>query len=71
MPGFNASHIYNSPGTYTITLTVTNDLNQSSSVSAKITIGADNRRPIYVNRPTGNDGNNGSTPALAVNSRPH
>jgi PKD domain/RTX calcium-binding nonapeptide repeat (4 copies) len=68
LPGFNATHIYTTPGTYTITLTVTNGIYQASTVSAKITIGADTRRLIYVNSATGSDNNNGSTPGSAVQS---
>jgi hypothetical protein len=68
LPGFNATHIYTTPGTYTITLTVTNALYQTSSVSAKVVISADTRRPIYVNTASGNDNNNGLTPGSAVQS---
>jgi hypothetical protein len=60
LPGYNASHVYTNAGTYTITLTVTNNLHQTSSVSNTVTIHADNRRAIYVNAATGNDNNNGS-----------
>ncbi len=61
LPGFNASHIYTNPGTYTITLTVTNDLNQVSRVSSSVWIGADNRKVIYVNANSGNDSNSGTS----------
>ena len=42
LPGFNASHIYTTAGTYTISLTVTNELHQSSTVSCSVTIQGDN-----------------------------
>jgi hypothetical protein len=66
LPGFNAAHIYNTPGKYTITLTVTNGIRQVSSVSATINIAADSRRDIYVNSATGNDNNNGSSQSQPV-----
>src|SRR5439155_16326281 len=55
--GFNASHVYDNPGTYTIKLTVTNALGKTSVVSQQLTIGADNRRIIYVDSSNGSDGN--------------
>jgi hypothetical protein len=61
LPGFNASHIYTKAGTYKITLTVTNDLNQVSTVASTVTIGADNRKIIYVNASSGNDNNSGTS----------
>ncbi len=64
--GFNASHVYATPGTYDVTLTVTNINGKTSTASAKVVIAADARRPIYVNAATGDDANNGTTPALAV-----
>ena len=38
--GFNASHIYTTAGKYNLTLTITNDLGYTSTVSAPITIAA-------------------------------
>jgi PKD domain/RTX calcium-binding nonapeptide repeat (4 copies) len=64
--GFNASHVYNNPGTYTITLTITNDLQKVSVVSAQVTIAADSRTQIYVDSAHGSDSNNGSSPSQAV-----
>jgi hypothetical protein len=64
--GFNANHIYENAGTYTITLTVTNNQWKSSTVSAQVTIAPDLRKSIYVNAATGNDANSGSTPGSAV-----
>ncbi len=66
LPGYNASHVYNNPGIYTITLTVTNDLHNVSVVSAQITIAADSRTQIYVDSVNGNDSNNGSSPSSAI-----
>ncbi len=65
LPGWNASHIYDTPGTYTITLTITNQLGKTSTLTAQVTVTADTRRSIYVDN-AGNDANNGATPATAV-----
>ena len=66
LPGFNAAHIYNTPGTYPITLTVTNYLHQSSTVSMNITISPDTRRLIYVDSVHGSDNNSALTPGSAI-----
>ena len=66
LPGYNASHVYANPGTYTITLTITNDLHKVSTVSAQVTIAADSRAQIYVDSVNGNDDNNGSSPSSAI-----
>jgi PKD repeat protein len=68
LPGFNASHVYDNPGTYTIKLTVTNEAGKTSTVSQQLTIGADNRRVIYVDSSIGNDSNDGSSPSSAIRS---
>ncbi len=65
MVGFNAAHAYTKPGTYTITLKLTNDAGKSDTVQTKVTIAAANRHAIYVS-PDGNDANNGSSTANAV-----
>jgi PKD repeat protein len=65
--GFNAAHVYTSPGTYTVTLTVTNAAGLSSTATTQVTVNADNRTDLYVS-PTGNDANNGLTPGTAIQS---
>ena len=66
LTGYNASHVYTTAGTYAVTLTVTNVDGKSSTATAQVTIAADTRTKIYVNAATGNDANNGLTPATAV-----
>ena len=61
--GWNAGHIYNNPGTYTITLTITNVNGKTSSLSANVTVGANTRRTLYVDSIYGNDSNNGLSPS--------
>jgi PKD repeat protein len=58
LTGWNASHIYDNPGTYTITLTVTNELGLSSTAATQVTITPSTRTTIYVNN-YGNDANSG------------
>ena len=64
--GWNAGHIYDNPGTYAITLTITNVNGKSSSLSASVTIGASTRKTIYVDSVYGNDNNNGLTASSPV-----
>ncbi|MEA2709748.1 MAG: hypothetical protein QOF78_2349 [Phycisphaerales bacterium] len=65
LTGFNAAHMYDKAGTYTITLKVTNSAGKVGSVSTKVTITDATRRYVYVS-PTGNDANTGRTTNAAV-----
>ncbi len=69
--GYNASHVYNNAGTYTITLTVTNDLHKVSVVSAQVTIAADSRTRIYVDSVHGSDSNNGLSSSSPIKTVAH
>src|SRR5262249_10530878 len=65
LEGFNAAHIYDTPGTYTIRLTITNEAGRVSTTSKTITITSDTRRRIYVSS-AGSDSNNGSSSSSPV-----
>jgi hypothetical protein len=58
--GYNAAHVYDAPGTYTISLTVTNSEGGVSTTTQKVTIAAAQRTQIYVDPQHGSDSNNGS-----------
>lgn len=67
LTGWNAGHIYDNAGTYTISLTVTNDLGLSSTATTQVTVTPDTRTTIYVNT-NGNDANSGLSPGQAIAS---
>lgn len=66
LEGWNAAHVYNAPGNYTIKLTVTNEDGRSGTLTTRVTVVADTRRTIYVDAVGGNDDNNGATEKTAV-----
>lgn len=66
LPGWNAGHIYDRPGSYTLTLTITNEIGKSSSVSMLVNITAASRKAIYVDSQWGSDYNSGLSPDQAV-----
>ena len=65
--GFNAAHVYDQPGTYTVSLRVFNEAGGIDSVSKTITVTPSNRRFIYVSN-SGSDFNDGSTSSKPVKS---
>jgi hypothetical protein len=66
LTGFNAAHVYENAGTFTVTLTVTDSAGNVSVAKGTVTISADTRRKIYVDTVAGSDSNTGATPTLAV-----
>ncbi len=60
LTGWNASHVYDRAGTYTVRLTITNDGHKVGSSSITINVGSANRRVIYVSG-AGSDSGNGSS----------
>ena len=61
LTGWNAAHTYNTPGTYSVTLTLTNQSGKTSVLIVPVTVTAAVRRTIYVDSTLGNDNNSGST----------
>ncbi len=68
LTGWNAAHVFNTPGTHTVTLSVTNVDGKTTSTSATVNVLADNRRTIYVDSNSGSDGGSGSSPSSPVRS---
>jgi hypothetical protein len=67
LPGFNAAHVYDKPGTYTITLTVRLSGGKELTRTTWVRIAPDGRKRIHVSA-DGNDRLDGSTAGRAVRS---
>ena len=61
--GFTAGHVYDTPGTYTISLTVTNSAGTATTATQQVTIAAATRNVIYVDGAKGSDKNAGTASA--------
>ena len=71
LTGFNAAHQYLYAGTYTVTLTVTNQAGNQSIAVTTVNVGSDDRRVIYVDSQSGNDANSGLSPDQAIRTIDH
>jgi len=66
--GFNAAHVYDNPGTYTVTLSLTDANGQTSVATASVTVLSNSAlTTIYVS-PSGNDSNSGTSPNSPIQS---
>ncbi len=65
--GFNAAHNYARPGTYTVTLKVTDNNGRADTATQTITVRESSRRVIYVSN-SGADSNDGLSPSNAIRS---
>jgi PKD repeat protein len=61
LTGFNAAHVYNAAGQFTITLKVTDETGAARSATATLTIAPDRRHEIFVST-EGSDRNRGTSP---------
>jgi hypothetical protein len=68
LTGWNAGHVYDKPGVYTITLKLTDPSGVTSTATSLVTVASDNRPIVYVDSVNGSDSNDGSSPGLAVRS---
>ncbi len=65
LKGWNAAHLYENSGTYTLTLKITNEAGKSKVVTKTIDIQPNTRKKIYVSN-SGNDNNNGASEGSPV-----
>ncbi|MFT3785188.1 MAG: PKD domain-containing protein [Tepidisphaeraceae bacterium] len=69
LPGFNAAHVYETPGTYTVTLTVTDSAGRTSVLKKSVNVvAATGLRTIYVGGDQASDDNDGTAGERAVKS---
>jgi hypothetical protein len=66
LDGFNAAHVYEKAGVYTVTLKVTDDRGRAAKATVKLNVSADDRPTVYVDSSKGNDANDGTSPTKAV-----
>jgi len=66
--GFNAAHVYDNPGTYTITLSLTDANGQTSVAKASVTVLSNSSMTTIYVSPNGNDGNSGTSPNSPIQS---
>ncbi len=59
--GFNAAHVYETPGTYTTTLTISDKYGRSNTTSVSITAFAPNGTTYYVDSQVGDDNCDGKS----------
>lgn len=64
--GWDAAHTYLTPGTYTITLTLTNQNWQTAILSTTVTITPSTQRIVYVDSVVGSDKNSGLSPTAPI-----
>ncbi len=67
LTGFTASHVYDTPGLYNISLTITNDTGGQASRTLQVVVAPAARRAIYVDA-NGSDANTGLDTSHAVRS---
>lgn len=69
--GFNAAHVYEEGGTYTVRLTVENFQGETSTATVQIDVRDPDGTTYFVDAENGDDSNNGASPSTAWQTAAH
>jgi hypothetical protein len=67
LEGFNVAHFYDSPGNYTVRLTLSNEAGKTDVATTTVTVSSANRTSYYIS-PSGSDSNDGLSSSRPIKS---